>query len=65
MRENCIDREDRKEGCHDSCSIYATMKKKKQEIREKQKQFMDGRGHDGCLAPKNGGKQYDQTRFRY
>lgn len=29
-------------------------------------QYMDGLGHDGCLAPKSGKvKRYDQSRFRY
>lgn len=66
MRKNCLNCEDRKLYCHDSCNTYASMKKKQQAINQKQRQYMDGRGHNGCLAPKNGRvKGYDQTRFRY
>ncbi|GEM_PF-751848 len=65
MSENCLNCKDRKLGCHDSCSTYAKFKQKLGEINKKQRQYMDGFGHDGCLAPKNGGKQCDQTRFRY
>lgn len=66
MSENCLNCEDRKLGCHDSCSTYAEFKKSRQEILKKQRQYMDGRGYDSCLAPKCGKvKRYDQARFKY
>lgn len=66
MRENCLNCEDRKLYCHDSCSTYTRMKKKQQAINKKQREYMDGRGHDGCLSPKNGRvKGYDQSRVKY
>lgn len=66
MSENCLDCIKRKLGCHDSCSTYARMKQEKDEISRKRRQFMDGFGHDSCLAGKSGRiKRYDQTRFRY
>lgn len=59
MRNNCLNCEDRKLGCHSTCEVYARMKKRQQEINIKQRQFMDGWGHDTCLAPKSGkGKRY-------
>lgn len=66
MKDNCLNCKDRKLGCHDSCSTYAKFKKERQEILLKQRRYMDGLGHDGCLARKCGKeKKYDQTRFRY
>jgi len=66
MSDNCLNCRDRKPSCHDSCSTYARMKQEQQEIKKKYRQFMDGHGHDGCLAPISGrGKRYDQTRFKY
>jgi hypothetical protein len=66
MRDNCLNCSERKLGCHDGCSIYAGMKQEKAEINKKRRQFMDGLGHDGCLAAKCGRvKRYDQARFKY
>lgn len=66
MSKDCLNCSERYPACHDNCSTYAKFKKQRTEINEKHRQYMDGRGHDGCLAPKNGKvKGYDQTRFRY
>lgn len=61
---NCLNCNKRYPGCHDSCSNYAEFKQQKIEINTKHRQFMDGFGYDGCLAPKSGKiKRYDQVRF--
>lgn len=65
MSVNCLKCEARTPGCHDNCGIYAKFKKERQDILKKQRQYMDGFGHDGCLKPKSGGKRYDQARFKY
>lgn len=66
MKENCLNCNERYPACHDSCSVYAKFKKRLDKINTKHMQYMDGLGHDGCLAPKSGKvKRYDQSRFRY
>lgn len=66
MRNSCLDCDERHPACHDSCNVYREFKKHRAEINEKHRQFMDGHGYDGCLAPKSGRlKGYDQTKFRY
>jgi hypothetical protein len=66
MSENCLNCRERHPACHDSCSTYKEFKKKRDEINVKRRRYMDGRGYDGCLAPKSGKyKGYEQTRFRF
>lgn len=66
MSKGCLNCNERYPACHDSCDIYADFKKQREKIIEKQRQYMDGRGYDGCLAPKSRRlKGYDQTRFKY
>ncbi len=66
MSDNCLNCDKRKFGCHDSCSTYARMKQEQQKIKDNYRQYMDGRGYDGCLASKSGrSKRYDQSRFSY
>ncbi len=66
MNDNCLDCDERKLGCHDSCSIYAMMKERQQGINKTRSRYMDGLNYDGCLAPKKGRKKsYDHARCRY
>ena len=66
MGESCLNCSERYPACHDSCSTYTKFRKKQDEINKKYRQYMDDRGHDGCLAPKSGRfKGYDQSRFKY
>lgn len=54
MSDTCLNCSDRKPLCHDSCKRYAKMKQERLQINKKHRQYMDGWGHDGCLAPKSG-----------
>lgn len=64
MIDTCLNCKDRKLFCHDNCEKYSNFKKQKEKINKKYRQYMDGRGHDGCLTPKSGRrKKYAQTRF--
>jgi len=53
MSYDCLNCSDRELYCHDSCKKYARMKQERQLINEKYRQYMDGRGYDGCLASRS------------